>query len=87
MKFAFNSIVLLVSLVIYSFIAGFIFILAIEILEWLFAHLMGANLLGFLEKHRDWQSFSTLFADYRMLAVITGTGLIVYLYYKFSGKE
>jgi len=86
-KSFFNTVFFVIFLVAYSLIAGFIFILGIDLVCWVLHHLMRISLLTFFETHKGWEPFISLFLNYRAMAVIFGTGLVFYVYNRLSEEK
>ncbi|MFA5114284.1 MAG: hypothetical protein WC529_08340 [Candidatus Margulisiibacteriota bacterium] len=86
MRSAFDALVDAASLILYSLVVGFCFILLVELMGWSLSYLMGTTLLSLLHRNKEWEALAFIFGNYRILLTIFGTGLVVYTYYRLTEK-
>ncbi len=87
MKSPLELIVFVVTVIFYSLIAGLLFVLGIELVQWTFTYLMGTNLLTFFHEHKGLEAVFALLLNQRIMALIFVTGLVVYLYYHITEED
>ncbi len=75
------------SVVFYSLIAGLLFVLGVELVQWTFTYLMGTNLLTLFHEHKGLEAVAALLLNQRIMALLFIVGLVVYAYYHITEEN
>ena len=84
MRSFWDTLVFIVSAVIYVIAAGLLFVLGVEVVNWTFAYLMGTSLAAFLLDHAGPAVIPALLANQRIMALVLLVGLAVYVYFHIT---
>ncbi len=84
MKSPGEQLMFIITIIIYSLVAGLLFVLGIELVHWTFTYLMGTNLLTFFHEHKGFEAVGALLLNQRIMALVFIVGLVVYIYYHIT---
>ena len=84
MRSPLGPVVSVITIILYSLIAGLLFVLGVELVQWTFTYLMGTSLLAFFHEHQGLDAVTALLINQRIMALVFVVGLIVYIYYHLT---